>query len=58
MGVNAWAKPLKFFSSISLFVWMMGWYLGPEPAVIVYAWVVVDTLAFELRCITGQAAWE
>ncbi|WP_324671255.1 hypothetical protein [Hymenobacter sp. GOD-10R] len=59
MGVNAWGKPAKFFISISLFAWTMGWYLGylgPQPAVALYTWVVVGTLAFELLCITGQAA--
>ncbi|WP_210521508.1 hypothetical protein [Hymenobacter terricola] len=59
MGVNAWVKPLKFFGSIALFAWTMGWYLGylgPRPAVAVYTWVVVGALAFELLCIAGQAA--
>ncbi|MBC8084582.1 MAG: hypothetical protein H7Z21_15400, partial [Hymenobacter sp.] len=59
MGVNAWVKPFKFFSSIGLFVWTMGWYLGylgQRPAVAVYTWVVVGALAFELLCIAGQAA--
>jgi hypothetical protein len=58
-GVNAWGKPLKFFVSISLFVWTMAWYLvylGPRPAVSVYTWVVVGTLTFELLCIVGSAA--
>lgn len=59
MGVNAWMKPLKFFASIGLFAWTMGWYLGYlglRPAVTVYTWVVVGALAFELLCIAGQAA--
>ncbi len=59
MGVNAWVKPFKFFASIALFVWTMGWYLGylgPRPAVAAYTWVVVGALAFELLCIAGQAA--
>lgn len=59
MGVNAWVKPLKFFSSIGLFVWTMGWYLGylgPRTAVTIYTWVVVGALSFELLCIAGQAA--
>ncbi len=58
-GVKAWLKPLKCCCSICLFVWTMGWYLGylgPQPAVAVYTWVVVGALAFELLCIAGQAA--
>jgi hypothetical protein len=27
VGVNVWVKPLKFFMSISIFHWTMGWYL-------------------------------
>ena len=58
-GANAWFKPLKFFASTSIFVWTMGWYLGylgSQPAVPVYTWVVVGALSFELLWITGQAA--
>lgn len=58
-GANAWYKPLKFFVSISIFAWTMGWYLGylgPRPAVSVYTWVVIGALAFELAYITWQAA--
>lgn len=59
LGTNAWRKPLRFCMSITLFVWTMGWYLGylgPQPAVAVYSWVVVAALAAELLWITGQAA--
>lgn len=59
MGANAWLKPLKFFTSIALFVWTMGWYLGylgTRPAVTAYTWVVVTALTLELLWITGQAA--
>lgn len=59
LGANAWLKPLRFCLSVALFAWTMGWYLGylgAQPAVAVYSWVVVAALAAELLWITGQAA--
>lgn len=58
-GLNAWVKPFKFFVSIAVFAWTMGWYLaylGPRPAVALYTWAVVAALGFELLVIAGQAA--
>lgn len=58
-NVSAWIKPLKFFASVGVFVWTMGWYLaylGPQPAVSAYTWGVISTLGIELLCVTGQAA--
>jgi len=58
-GINAWIKPLKFFVSVNVFAWTLGWYLGylgSRPAVSIYTWVVAGALACELLWITGQAA--
>ena len=27
LGINAWIKPMKFFFSIWIFCWTMGWFL-------------------------------
>lgn len=59
MGINAFVKPIKFFVSIWIFCWTMGWYTGLLPQrrnVAVYNWVVVVTMTLELVIITGQAA--
>ncbi len=57
-GVNAWWKPFKFFVSVGVFAWTMGWYvgyLGPTAGVAAYAWAVVGLLGFEVVYIAWQA---
>ena len=57
-GVNAWYKPFKFFVSVGLFAWTMGWYLhylGPLPTVSVYSWGVIILLGLEVVYIAVQA---
>lgn len=59
MGINRFVKPTKFFISIWLFCWTMGWFTGllvQQSQVGVYSWVVVITMIIELVIITGQAA--
>ena len=59
LGINAFIKPAKFFISIAIFAWTMGWLTGllrQQTAAKRYSWVVVITLAIELIIITGQAA--
>lgn len=58
LGVNAFVKPAKFFVSIWIFAWTMGWLTGllSQPrAVRRYRWVVIITLTIELVIIVGQA---
>ncbi|WP_420155794.1 hypothetical protein [Siphonobacter sp.] len=59
LGVNAFVKPAKFFISIWLFCWTMGWYTGlltQKSHVTLYSWVVIIAMVIELVIITGQAA--
>lgn len=59
LGVNALIKPAKFFVSIWLFCWTMGWFTGllrQRRKVVIYSWVVVVAMTIELLIITGQAA--
>lgn len=59
LGINAFIKPAKFFASIWIFCWTMGWFTGLLPrqrSVIVYSWVVVVVMSIELVIITGQAS--
>lgn len=40
-GVNAWLKPIKFFLSISILSWTMGWlgnYLKAQKQMKIYSW--------------------
>lgn len=59
MGINAWIKPMKFFLSIWIFCWTMGWflvYLDNKRRVRIYTWVVVIVMIIEQVIITWQAA--
>ena len=59
LGINAFIKPLKFFLSIFVFSWTMGWFLHElqrPKAAKAYSVMVVIVLAFELIVITWQAA--
>ena len=59
MGANAFIKPAKFFVSIWLFAWTMGWYVGLLPqqrAARVYAWVIVIGMSIELAIVLWQAS--
>ena len=59
MGINAWIKPMKFFFSIWIFCWTMGWllvYLHNKRRVRIYTWAVVVVMIIEQLIITWQAA--
>lgn len=59
MGVNAFVKPMKFYVSIAIFFWTMGWLLtllDNQRAVRVYSWVIVVAMVIEMVIITWQAA--
>lgn len=58
-GTNAWHKPLKFAISTAILSWSMGWYTGyldVKSDVVVFNWIIVFTLAFEVVYITFQAS--
>lgn len=57
-GVNAYIKPFKFFVSIAIFTWTMGWlleYLQRPGKVKAYSIMVILVLSFELSVIVWQA---
>lgn len=59
LGINAWIKPMKFFFSIWIFCWTMGWfmtYLINKRPVRIYTWVIVIVMIIEQLIITWQAA--
>ncbi|WP_018617731.1 hypothetical protein [Spirosoma luteum] len=58
VGINAFIKPAKFFISVGIFCWTIGWYmslLSRRKRVLVYSWAVVVIMTFELVIVTGQA---
>ncbi len=58
-GINSYIKPFKFFLSIAIFSWTMGWFIYylKMPAIQQsYTWTVIFILSFELIWITYKAA--
>lgn len=58
LGINAWIKPLKFFLSIAILSWSMGWilwYLDARKIVKVYSYILVITMFVEMAAICLQS---
>ena len=60
LGINRWIKPMKFFVSISIFVWTAAVYLyflkGCEKQARFISWSMIAIFLIEMIIITGQAA--
>lgn len=59
LGINAWIKPAKFFISVALYCWTMGWimhYLIAQHKVNKFSKMVLLVMSYELFVITWQAA--
>ncbi|MEO9032257.1 MAG: hypothetical protein ABI285_03385 [Ginsengibacter sp.] len=59
LGINAWIKPMKFYLSITIMTWTIGWlawYLKYEKKVKIYSWVLVLAMTIEMIIISFQAA--
>jgi hypothetical protein len=59
LGINAWIKPMKFFFSIAILSWTMGWilaYLEKPRASMTYSIVLVLVMVYEMTVIVWQAS--
>jgi hypothetical protein len=59
MGINAWIKPFKFFTSVVIFGWTMAWFMGylhKQRSVTVYSIAFILVFVFEMSVIVWQAA--
>lgn len=59
LNINAWIKPLKFFLSVAIFAWTIGWYmyyLDAQRKVKIYSIMLVVVMSIELFIITLQSA--
>lgn len=60
LGIDRWIKPLKFSTSIAIYVWTLAWFLrylpGRRRAVGIIAWGVAITMLIEITLITLQSA--
>jgi hypothetical protein len=58
LGVSRWIKPMKFFFSVGLMVWTMGWllfYLDHKRRVWIISWFVLITMFIENFLIMMQS---
>lgn len=58
IGINAWIKPMKFFVSVAIFTWTMGWllhYLNEPKKVRAFNTMLLIVFIFELGYIALQA---
>ncbi len=59
LGINAWMKPMKFFFSIWIMSWTMGWllhYLQYRRAEAAYSWMLIISMIIETSIISTQSA--
>jgi hypothetical protein len=60
LGINRWIKPMKFFISITIFVWTVAIYLnflkGYEKSERFISWGMIGVFFIEMLIIVGQAA--
>ncbi|MBX7174797.1 MAG: hypothetical protein K1X72_27725 [Pyrinomonadaceae bacterium] len=60
LGINRWIKPIKFYTSIAIFVWTIAVFLnflkGYEKASRRISWAMIVIFIVEMLIITGQAA--
>jgi hypothetical protein len=61
LGVNPWIKPIKFLSSIALFLWTMAWFMAEtetrhQRRLGIIRWTMVLAMIGEIVLISMQAA--
>lgn len=59
LGINPWIKPMKFFTSVTIFLWTVAWLMpetipGKKQALV--RWVIGAAMIIEMICIVTQAA--
>ena len=60
MGINPWIKPMKFLTSVTIFMWTIAWFMPeaqPNPAKRAFvSWTIALMMAGEIVLIITQAA--
>ena len=61
LGINPWIKPIKFLSSIAIFLWTMAWFMAEADArhrrrLAIIRWTMVLAMVGEIVAISMQAA--
>lgn len=56
LGINPWIKPMKFLTSIAIFVWTIAWFMPESRPSAVIRWTIALSMTIEIVCIIMQAA--
>jgi hypothetical protein len=60
LGLNPWIKPMKFLTSITLFLWTVAWFMPEtrpnERLRNIVRWTIGSAMVVEIVCIIMQAA--
>jgi hypothetical protein len=60
LGLNPWIKPMKFMTSITIFLWTVAWFMPdtrPKPALrATVRWTIATAMIVEIICIIMQSA--
>ena len=59
LGLNPWVKPMKFLSSITIFLWTVAWFMPetqPKPVLRnIVRWTIGPAMLLEIVCIILQS---
>ena len=59
LGINPWIKPMKFLTSVTIFLWTVAWFMpettSPRGRAIV-RWIIGPAMIIEIACIVLQSA--
>ncbi len=59
LGLNPWIKPMKFFTSITIFLWTVAWFMPETTSAkgrAIVRWVIGPAMTIEMIGIVTQAA--
>lgn len=59
LGINPWIKPMKFLTSITIFLWTVAWFIPearPSTKLSYVRWIITAAMIIEIACIILQAA--
>jgi hypothetical protein len=60
LGINPWIKPMKFMTSIAIFLWTVAWFMPdtePKPTLrAIVRWTIASAMVIEIVMIVLQAA--
>ena len=62
LGLNPWIKPMKFLTSITIFLWTVAWFMpetqggGASGFSRIVRWTIASAMVIEIACIMLQSA--